>query len=206
MRDPVHFDKLLVSWGSERQKLRGLSNVYTIEDKFSHAKVHNQLLKSKKVVVLGSTFEAFQMASSAREYLDSVGQFDTEIILMNDYPSEVRSTLNQGMELYMDMLLKKQRISFLPNAEVLDLVGDNAVTKIKFYKELKPSRLVKRRTHDRDTEYFIDNIDMVIYENGMGPNSYNLMKMVPRQDKNSAKRLSMDEHGIPAPNEMFSLI
>jgi hypothetical protein len=41
-RQPIYFDKILVAWGAEKMKLQqSYSNVHYIEDRFSHAKVHN---------------------------------------------------------------------------------------------------------------------------------------------------------------------
>jgi hypothetical protein len=59
LRKPVKFSKMLVAWGSDREKLNtSYGNVHYIEDRFSHAKVHNQMIKSKRIVVMGNTFEA----------------------------------------------------------------------------------------------------------------------------------------------------
>ena len=59
LRAPLKYDKLLVAWGAETLRLaKDYSNVHYIEDKFSHAKVHNNLIKAKSVVVLGRTLEA----------------------------------------------------------------------------------------------------------------------------------------------------
>ena len=42
MRKPIKFDKMLVAWGAEREKLASTyGNVHYIEDRFSHAKIHN---------------------------------------------------------------------------------------------------------------------------------------------------------------------
>lgn len=58
LRKPIKFEKVLVAWGAEKDKLKtNYTNVHYIEDRFSHAKVHNALIKSKQVVVLGNTFE-----------------------------------------------------------------------------------------------------------------------------------------------------
>ena len=63
LRKPIKFEKVLVAWGAEKDKLKtNYPNVYYIEDRFSHAKIHNQLIKSKQVVVLGNTFETIQTA------------------------------------------------------------------------------------------------------------------------------------------------
>ena len=113
MRKPIRFDKLLVAYGAERDKLeKNYANVHYLEDRFSHAKMHNQLLKSNKIVVLGNTFEAFQVASAAREYLDGLGFFEKQIILMTTEQSEVRKTLGTAVEKYLAHLLRQQRITF----------------------------------------------------------------------------------------------
>ena len=42
MRKPINFEKILIAWGAEKEKLeKNYPNVYYIEDRFSHAKVHN---------------------------------------------------------------------------------------------------------------------------------------------------------------------
>ena len=63
--------------------------MYYLEDRFSHAKFHNNLLKAKCVVVLGGTFEAYDTAAGIRDYLDSIGYYDTQIVLMDNSSSEV---------------------------------------------------------------------------------------------------------------------
>lgn len=47
-KHPLFFDKLLVAWGSHRKMLNmSYSNVFYITDWYSHAKVHNNLLKAE---------------------------------------------------------------------------------------------------------------------------------------------------------------
>lgn len=90
-RKPIDFEKVIVAWGAEIDKLqKSYSNVHYIEDRFTHATIHNKLINAKKVVILGNTFEAVQMANSAREYLDEQGLYHTQIILMTNEKSEVR--------------------------------------------------------------------------------------------------------------------
>ena len=96
LRKPLYFDKILVAWGAEKNKLeKSFTNVHYIEDRFSHAKVHNQLLKAKKVVILGNTFDAIQTASSTRAYLDECGLFKTEVTLMATSVPDVRKSLGK---------------------------------------------------------------------------------------------------------------
>ena len=78
MRQPIKFEKTIIAWGSEINKLsKAFTNVYYIEDRFSHAKIHNELIKSKKVLIMGSTFDAIQIAQSCRDYLDNYNYYKT---------------------------------------------------------------------------------------------------------------------------------
>lgn len=72
------FDKVLVAWGAQKKRLgKEYSNVYYLEDRHSHARAHNEILKAKTILVMGGTFEAYQVAASIRDYLDSIGYYDT---------------------------------------------------------------------------------------------------------------------------------
>lgn len=89
------------------------TNVHYIEDRYSHAKLHNELLKAKQVVVLGGTFEAMQIAQAARTYLDEVGRFETKIMLLhNEHDAPVRRSLGAGMDKWFKKQLKEQRITY----------------------------------------------------------------------------------------------
>ena len=63
-KKPIEFDKVLIAWGSYKKRLNSAnqtsySNVYYLEDRFSHAKCHNELIKAKSILVMGGTFEAY---------------------------------------------------------------------------------------------------------------------------------------------------
>jgi len=74
LKETVNFDKMLVAWGAFKKRLsKDYSNVFYLEDRYAHAKCHNEILKADKIVVLGSTMDAFQTASSVRGYLNSIG-------------------------------------------------------------------------------------------------------------------------------------
>jgi len=124
MRQPLQFDKLLVAWGAEKNKLgQSYSNVHYIEDRFSHAKVHNSLLKAKNVVVLGNTFDAVQTAQSTRTYLDECGLFKTEITLMTTDTPDIRKSMGPSMERFIKEQLKEQRINYEPNVNIVKMDG-----------------------------------------------------------------------------------
>jgi len=77
VKEPIAFDKVMVAWGSYKKRLnKEYSNVFYLEDRHSHARCHNELLKAKSIVIMGGTFEAYQTATSIREYLDSINYTD----------------------------------------------------------------------------------------------------------------------------------
>jgi thioredoxin reductase len=93
VKDAIHFDKLMVAWGSYKKRLaKEYSNVFYLEDRHSHARCHNEMLKAKSIVVMGGTFEAYQTASSIREYLDSINYRDVQIILIDPNVSEIQQS------------------------------------------------------------------------------------------------------------------
>jgi thioredoxin reductase len=56
----IHFDKVLLAWGSHKRRLNNeFSNVFYLEDRHSHARCHNEILKAKTIVVMGGSFEAY---------------------------------------------------------------------------------------------------------------------------------------------------
>ena len=60
IKDVINFDKLLIAWGSYKKRLtQDYSNVFYLEDRYAHAKCHNEIIKAKKIVVLGHTMDAF---------------------------------------------------------------------------------------------------------------------------------------------------
>jgi thioredoxin reductase len=60
VKEPINFDKVMIAWGSYKKRLsKEYSNVFYLEDRHSHARCHNELLKAKSVVVMGGTFEAY---------------------------------------------------------------------------------------------------------------------------------------------------
>lgn len=89
-----------MAWGAHKQKLaKSYTNVHYIEDRVSHSKVHNEILRAKQVVVMGGTFRALQLAQATRTYLDEVGHYNTNIMLISTEEStEVRSSLGAGMD------------------------------------------------------------------------------------------------------------
>ena len=86
-----------MAWGSHKKRLtKDYSNVFYLEDRFSHAKCHNEIIKAEKIIVLGNSMDAFQTAASLRHYLKSLGYDSTEVTLMFEETSEIRQ--NMGPE------------------------------------------------------------------------------------------------------------
>lgn len=66
--------------------------MFYLEDRHSHARCHNELLKAKQIVVMGGTFEAYQTAASIREYLDSINYTDTAIAVIDPEMGELHTS------------------------------------------------------------------------------------------------------------------
>ena len=93
-KDVINYDKMLVAWGAFKKRLnKDYSNVFYLEDRYSHAKCHNELIKANKIVVLGGTMDAYRTASSVRSYLDSINYHKTEVILLFEGQSEIRKNM-----------------------------------------------------------------------------------------------------------------
>ena len=93
VKEQIYFDKVMIAWGSYKKRLsKEYSNVFYLEDRHSHARCHNELLKAKQIVIMGGTFEAYQTATSIREYLDSVNYTDVQIMLIDPNLSEVQNS------------------------------------------------------------------------------------------------------------------
>jgi len=132
---PISFDKLLFTVGCTKKRLhKEYSNVHYLEDRYAHARCHNALLKAKTVVILGHTFEAYQTAASVREYLDSVGYRDTEIMIMSEDgdASEVSQSFGPKVMDAIHLLMKKQRISVLMDKNITNIKGLHRVEEIHF--------------------------------------------------------------------------
>jgi nitrite reductase/ring-hydroxylating ferredoxin subunit/thioredoxin reductase len=191
-QQPIKFDKICVAWGANRKRLlKSYSNVHYIEDRYSHAKLHNDLLRAKHVVVVGKTLEALQVAQSTRNYLDDIGQYHTKVMVMNDGNSEVTKTLGTGMEKWLAAALSRQRISYQPNVNIVDMVGDNDVEKIIFNKaeDIKDGKIAK-------IDYFVEP-DLVIIENGIDRPKKELVQMVGYQDQGMETKVALSLDFIP---------
>lgn len=97
LKDRVGFDKVMIAWGSYKKRLttKEYSNVFYLEDRHSHARCHNEILKAKSIVVMGGTFEAYQTASAIRDYLDSINYREVEIALIDPTMGEVQQSFGQ---------------------------------------------------------------------------------------------------------------
>lgn len=56
----IQYDKILLACGAYKRRLKKeYSNVYYLEDRQSHARVHNEILKAKQITIMGGTLEAY---------------------------------------------------------------------------------------------------------------------------------------------------
>lgn len=107
MKTKVNFDKCLIAWGSAKKKIGNqYENMFYLEDRYSHAKIHNEILKAKNIVILGSTMEAYNYASQVRTYLDSVGQKSTNITVLPDGNNSMHRSLGDQVT---DWVIREMR-------------------------------------------------------------------------------------------------
>lgn len=183
-RKALNFDKVIVAWGATQKKLKQhYSNVHYIEDRFSHAKIHNELIRAKDVVILGDTIDSFQVAQATRDYLDQCGFFETKVTLMTTEKPQVRTTLGDGIEKVFKKQLRAQRISYLPNVKINNFKGDSELEGIYFNKEedYGPNKIP-------DTEYFMQP-DLVICSNGIDAPRRDLQLLVGAQQEGSEAKI-----------------
>ncbi|CDW84041.1 pyridine nucleotide-disulphide oxidoreductase family protein [Stylonychia lemnae] len=205
-KSKIKFDKVMIAWGSQKKRIQNLagseySNVYYLEDRFSHAKVHNEILKAKTILVMGGTFEAYQTASSVRKYLDSVGQTETEIILLDHQPSEVEQAFGGNIASMIHKMLRDQRISVIMSAEITKMRGIDKLDSIYFKRN-------NQKKGEKKIEYFIKP-DIVIAENGLGAPKIEIKKLltpdVHAESDEPPLAIGVDSNGIPACDIKFSL-
>jgi len=158
----IPFDKLLVAWGSFKKRLnKDYSNVFYLEDRYAHAKCHNDILKANKIVVFGSTMDAYQVASSMREYLNSIGYNKTEVIILHEGKSEIAKNMGDTVSSAIEDMLRKQGVCVIEAESVYQIKGEYKVDEIHF----------RRRTQGNGdplgTRYFIKP-DVVVVEDGVG--------------------------------------
>ena len=85
---------MLIAWGAFKKRLtKDYTNAFYLEDRYSHAKCHNEILKAKKIVVLGSTLDTLDTASSIRAYLNSIGYDKTEVTVVSDGHTEIAKNM-----------------------------------------------------------------------------------------------------------------
>ncbi len=65
------------------------SNVYSLENINDHAKIHNAIREAKNVIIYGSDFEAYELATSVRELADSYGKERMDVIVIEPPTSEL---------------------------------------------------------------------------------------------------------------------
>lgn len=120
----IEFDKVLVAWGADKRRFKAEgTNIFYLEDKQSHARVHNELLKAKQVVVFGGSVEAYQIAATCRDYLDFLGYRDTKIMLLNAEKTDLQKNLGSFVTREIHKMLKDKRISVVVDADIKDIEG-----------------------------------------------------------------------------------
>ena len=95
---------------------------------------------------------------------------------MTTESSQIRRSLGKKFEVYLDYMLKQQRISYQPCVNITNFEGENDLEKIWFNKEGEYSKDLPA-----STEYYLP-VDMMICENGIGRPKQELLPLVGMQD------------------------
>ena len=201
---PLHYDKILIAWGSEKMKFdKNYENVFYLSDRFAHAKIHNEMIKSKRILIYGETLEAFQVASSTREYLDSLGYKNTQIVVLST--TRTQAERNFKKEVYGSILkkLREQRISVVSDVKLTKMSGDYRLEQINWMdnKFLKSRPTIEERVVEHAYKP-----DMVIVENGVGAPKQDLKNLLNDEATDSnLTNLMMSNDNVPTANVRFSL-
>ena len=206
LKEQIEFDKMLIAWGAYKKRLsKDYSNVFYLEDRYSHAKCHNEIIKAKKIVVLGSTMDAFQTASSIRSYLDSINYSKTEVVLLYEDDSEIKKNMGAMVGKTINKMLRDQNISVIEDCKITHLVGDYKVEKIHFQKKsAKGTEADDVWTEKGSIDFFIKP-DIVIVEDGVGRPKVDLKNLIGYEDSGNLNNLTFTKTAIPISNVRFSL-
>lgn len=134
----IEFDKLLIAWGAYKKRLsKDYTNAFYLEDRYSHAKVHNEILKAKKIVVLGSTLDTLDTASHIRSYLNSIGYDKTEVTVISDGATEIAKNMGDEVSKCITDMLQKSGVNVIDNAKITGIHGDFKIDAIHFRRKTK---------------------------------------------------------------------
>lgn len=197
---------MMVAWGAHKKRLsKDYSNVFYLEDRYSHAKCHNELIKANKIMILGGTMDAFRTASSVRSYLDSINYQKTEVILMFEGNSEIRNNMGKQVSDAITKMMRDQNITVIDECKVSHIIGDYKIDKIHFKRGLSDSEYAEKIWSKQGaTDYYI-RPDMVIVENGVGEPKQDLAALVGNEDEGNLNNLTFTKLKLPISNVRFSL-
>lgn len=164
------------------------TNVHQIEDLDTHQKTYNSVLKSKHTCIIGSDFEAFQLACSIRTRLDALELDEIKLTIFDQGISEVAGTL--GPIVYSRILkdFHELGINVISGARILKMEGDYKLERIKF--------LINNSVDD----FYHIAPDCYIVERQLGAVNHKIMKkisqykpkIVPKVDANHV--ISIDKN------------
>lgn len=196
---------MLIAWGAHKKRLKQeYQNVFYLEDRQAHAKCHNEILRANCIVVMGNTIEAYQSAASIRSYLDSIGYRKTQIVLLSEEEVEVNTVLGKRIGLYINALMREQRISVISKAKITEIKGMSEIEGIYFTKANQNTE-EHYISGDQTIEYFLKP-DVVICENGLGDPKMDLATLIENREINSISRLAIANDKTPMANIRFSLM
>ncbi|CAI2387138.1 unnamed protein product [Moneuplotes crassus] len=184
----LKFSKCLLACGSHKLKeFEQYENVYSLENIKDHAKIHNAVKKAKIVVIYGSNFETYELASSVRKLADSYGKTDMDVILIESGTSELLRSFGEEAHKTLKAIM---HINGIRTVSDMKVIATNS--KSGSY-NLDTMTLFQEKT---GTKINLQP-DMVITELGMGKSIVPISSLLIQNPKKSA--------AIISPNEVVSV-
>ena len=116
----------------------------------------------------------------------------------------MNSLLGKKLSLYINALMREQRISVVNKASITQIEGMSEVEGIYFTKDEHNSE-EHMISGEQTIEYFIKP-DVVICENGLGDLKMDLATLIENREINAINRIAFANDNTPMANIRFSLL
>lgn len=118
----LSYSKCLIACGSSKIKNFGVDfeNVFELDTVQTHAKVHNAIKNAKTVVIYGSTFESYEVASSVKALANKYGKSDMKVYLLEAPPSEIMRSFDKQVYTAVKTMMYINGISVLSDYKIVE--------------------------------------------------------------------------------------
>ena len=103
-------------------------NTISIIDQNDHADLHNYASKAQNIVLLGSSFEIYQLAATIRTHFSKLGHHPN-ISIVDDENSEIYDMLGEDIMYFLENFYKKNKVMIVWNALITGVEEDGEKVK-----------------------------------------------------------------------------